>query len=971
MQKEKVRVYALARELNMESKDLLDLCRQAGMDLKNQLSSIDPEQKDSIVQLVKRGGSAPATAAPAAAAPTLPSFGKKPLRNLAPARPRPTPETLRPAVSPARPAADLPAAATAAPARGAEPMGPGIEEIEEPDLAGTVFAEPVSEPGKTREYEAAELAGPVEDGTEAGVAPVQARTPEAPAAPTRPDAGQPPGGSAPAPGFPARPAPASPSERKVRVLGGPRPLRDSRVRPQPKVATPKPLGGIPLAAPPKKPVVAKETKKPEEKKQIPLQRFSKEMMADMQRKGKVVRPEDIVDPSKKAATVVIDDEEEDGRGAKDKKKKAGIGDRQQRKQAREKRAQERKQQGALVLDLTEEEQRTRVGHRKDKKHKAAAAAVRQNRAVVMLPITVRALSEALGLKSGQLLFKLLNHGMPPTVNINSTVEATVAEEIALDVGCELEIKRPLDVEDVLLESLNKPDGEEELVPRAPVVTVMGHVDHGKTSLLDRIRKSNVAATEAGGITQVIRAWRVEHNHKFITFLDTPGHEAFTKMRARGAQVTDIAVIVVAADDGVMPQTVEAVNHAKAAGVSLVVAINKTDMPNANVERTKQQLYGLEVFPDNMGGDTPFVETSAVSGKGIDELLESILLVAELKELRANPNRPAKGMCLEAMLSEGEGVLATLLVQSGTLHKGDVILCGAAYGRIRQMYSDLGQSIDEAGPSMPVRITGLDAVPNADDPFVVVPELSTAREIAEKRKGKLREAAQPTRTPLDLARLGATPIQKLNVILKADFRGSIEAIRKELEKLKHEEVEVNLLHDATGGISESDVTLALTSPENTMIVGFNVVPDDRAKALAEERGIPIRQYNVIYMLTDDIRAALEGKLKPRQEVIHLGRAVVRETFKVSRVGTIAGCYVTQGLIKRSSKVRLIRDGVVIYPPPEKTASLDSLKRFRDDVSEVREGFECGLKIAGYDDVKVGDVVEAYRIEEVQRTLDQSK
>jgi translation initiation factor IF-2 len=489
-------------------------------------------------------------------------------------------------------------------------------------------------------------------------------------------------------------------------------------------------------------------------------------------------------------------------------------------------------------------------------------------------------------------------------------------------------------------------------------------------LLDRIRKSNVAATEAGGITQVIRAWRVEHDNKFITFLDTPGHEAFTKMRARGAQVTDIAVIVVAADDGVMPQTEEAINHAKAAGVSLVVAINKVDLPNANVERTKQQLYGQEVLPDNMGGDTPFVETSAATGKGIDELLESILLVAELKELKANSKRPARGVCLEAMLSEGEGVLATLLVQNGTLHKGDVVFCGASYGRIRQMYDDQGRSINEAGPSVPVRITGLDLIPNADDPFYVVPELATAREIAEKRKYKQREASQTPRTPLDLSRLGQVPIQKLNIILKADFRGSIEAIRKELDKLKHEEVEIHILHAAIGGISESDVQLAMTSPQDTMILGFNVVPDDRAKALAEDRGVPIRQYNVIYMLTDDVRAALEGKLRPRQEVIHLGRAVIRETFKVSRVGTIAGCYVTQGVIRRSAKVRLIRDGVVIFPPPDKNVGLDSLKRFKDDASEVREGFECGLKIAGYDDVKVGDVIEAYRIEEVQRTLDQA-
>jgi translation initiation factor IF-2 len=439
------------------------------------------------------------------------------------------------------------------------------------------------------------------------------------------------------------------------------------------------------------------------------------------------------------------------------------------------------------------------------------------------------------------------------------------------------------------------------------------------------------------------------------------------MRARGANVTDIAVIVVAVDDGVMPQTEEAINHAKAAGVSIIVALNKTDLPNANIRKTEQQLYGLGVLPDNMGGDAPFVQTSAATGKGIDDLLEAITIVAELKELKANPKKPARGTVLEAMLTEGEGVKATLLVQDGTLHRGDVILCGATYGRVRAMYSDLGQPNEDAGPSVPVRITGLDEVPNADDPFQFAQDMATGRAVAERRRDRQQEASMIRREPLRLESLSETKVAELKVILKADFRGSIEAIKKELEKFHHEEVRIRILEAAIGGITENDVWLALASPQDTIIVGFNVVPDERARALAEERKVQIREYDIIYRLTEDIRSALEGKLKPREEVIHLGRAIVRETFKISRVGTIAGCVVTQGTIERSAKVRVIRDGVVVYPPADRTASLESLKRFKEDAREVREGFECGMKIAGYDDVKVGDAIEAYRIEQVQRTL----
>jgi translation initiation factor IF-2 len=659
--------------------------------------------------------------------------------------------------------------------------------------------------------------------------------------------------------------------------------------------------------------------------------------------------------------------EEDDRGGR---RPGQVGDRRSRHEKRAERQKARKgregEAGRGDVALLDEETTGRPGKRLVKLRKHHGPQPRKGKVPIEVPITVRALSEAIGVRSGDLLFKLREHGITAN-HLNVIVEPDVALTLALDYGSELEVKRPPDAEEQLLANLQQPDRPEDLVPRAPIVTVMGHVDHGKTSLLDKIRQSNVAATEAGGITQVIRAWRVEHDGRPITFLDTPGHEAFTKMRARGAHVTDIAVIVVAADDGVMPQTEEAINHAKAAGVSMVVAINKVDLPNANVNRTRQQLYGLNVLPDNMGGDVPFVETSAATGKGIDELLENILLVAELKELKANPNKPARGTCLEAMLSEGQGVVATLLVQDGTLHKGDVVLCGASYGRVRALYDDLGRAIEEAGPSVPVRLTGLDEVPNADDPFQTVPDLATAREVAEKRQSRQQQAAITHREPVRLEDLSAAKVAELKVILKADFRGSIEAIRKELEKLHHEEVRVRILEAAIGGITENDVWLALTSPQDTLIVGFNVVPDERARALADERGVQLREYNIIYQLTDDIKAALEGKLKPHEEVIHLGRASVRETFKISRVGTIAGCYVTQGKIERSAKVRVIRNGIVVYPPADRTASLESLKRFKEDVREVAQGFECGIKIAGYDDVKVDDVIEAYRVEQVQRKL----
>lgn len=933
---EKTRVYALARELNVESKDLLDLCRQAGIDVKNQLSSLDPEQRDAVLVLLKKGGAgggAPATgtAAPPkqAMAPVIPVV-QTPVRNLNPLRPKP-PVLNKPVEKPttaSAPAESAPAAPAPAQTSGDKPIAAQLTETPAP-----------AKPSET-------------------APPKPVETPPANVPPTAP-------------------------QRQVPVLGGANKMRNLDQSPRPEGGASR--GRIPrpgerrpatpyvhLAQNPqfvKKPL--KDEKKPAEvTAQKPLMRLTPDQL---KQGSKPVKAEDLMNKALTPEQVVPVSDIEDDDDGKGKSRPGQVAGRDRRHADRQARTKVRKdRQGPEVIGrgrpadfkIEDDTPRHRAEKIRHKMHRHTQP--RKGKVPLFLPITVRSLCEALGVKSGDLLFRLAGHGLA-NVNINSSLEPMMAEMVAVDLGCELEIKKPADVEEDLLEEYRQPSDPEKLVSRAPIVTIMGHVDHGKTSLLDKIRASNVAATEAGGITQVIRAWRVTHDGKPITFLDTPGHEAFTKMRARGAQVTDIAVIVVAADDGVMPQTMEAINHAKAAGVSIVVAINKVDVPNANLNKTKQQLYGQGLLPDNMGGDVPFIETSAVKGTGIDLLLENLSVVAELKELKADPTKPAEGTCLEAMLSEGEGVQATLLVREGTLHKGDIVLCGASFGRVRALYDDLGRPIQEAGPSVPVRITGLDEVPNADDPFLVVPDLSVAREIADKRKLRNQEASMIKREPVRLETLGDKKIDELKVIVKADFRGSVEAIRKELEKLHHEEVRVRILHSAIGGITESDVQLALTSPDDTIIVGFNVVPDGGARTLAEERGIQIREYNIIYNLTDDIRSALEGKLKPEERVIHLGRAIVRDTFKISRVGTIAGCFVTEGTIERSAKIRLIRQGVIIFPPPERTASLDSLRRFKEDVREVNKGFECGMKIVGYDDLKVDDVIEAYRIEQVQRTL----
>jgi translation initiation factor IF-2 len=954
--RDKVRVYILARELDIDTADLLRLCKQAGYDVKNQLSNLDPDQQTKLEEMVKKGSKSAPSTAPAKPVTKVIAPDERPVPNLA------TRPVKREAEAPRAPVVEEPSVAVAEPA--SVPDTPTTAPESAPTRTAAVggSAAPLVKdriPNLTTRPNSGAAKAPTQPApssvAQTETAPKHEPAPRTPSYTTPTKSPQDLGKSTSAPaakdGGSAAPSARRPDHGTRRPP--PPPTHMQHLKPIP----PPTLKQQPKAAPPKEgPKIAK-----------PIIALTPQQIVDHHTKP--IKPEDLLRPQ----VPVVDDQiaDDDETGKKDKKR--AIPGREDRQKKRNIRAEERKSAKTGVeivggkIIVSEEETR----HRRSGRIKPKGKTVIKQRATSLIleaPITIRLLSEEMGIRAAELLFKLKDHGMQGNLNINSVIEPDVAELVATDFGCALTVKAPQTAEQMYLDTLEPEDKPEDLVLRAPIVTVMGHVDHGKTSLLDRIRRSNVVDTEAGGITQVIRAWRVDHNGKPVTFLDTPGHEAFTKMRARGAQVTDVAVIVVAADDGVMPQTEEAIAHAKAAGVSLVVAINKTDMPSANVQRTRQQLYGLGVLPDNMGGDTPFIETSAATGKGIDELLEALALVAELKELKANPNKHAKGTCLEANLTEGEGVNATLLVGDGTLRRGDVILCGAASGRVRQMYNDLGKPITEAGPSVPVRITGLDIVPNASDTFQVLPDLNVAADIAEHRLQKQRVTTVTKRPPLTLERLTETKIEELKVILKADFRGSIEAIRKELDKLQHAEVRVRVLEAGIGAITENDVWLALASPEDTMIVGFNAVPDDRALALAEEKGVQIREYNIIYNLTNDIRAALEGKLKPREEVVHLGRAIVRDVFKISRVGTIGGCYVTQGNIKRNAKVRVIRDGVVIYPPPDRAAGLESLKRFKEDVGEVREGFECGIKVAGYDDIKVGDVIEAFRIEHVQRTLE---
>ncbi len=620
------------------------------------------------------------------------------------------------------------------------------------------------------------------------------------------------------------------------------------------------------------------------------------------------------------------------------------------------RGEKQKLKKQNTRDYQSQREKERVAMEKMRKQGVEKAKKQPLQITVPDEITVGELASRLKITAGEVIKKLMGLGVMATVN--QTIDYDTAYLVADELGAKVTREVVVTIEERLFDESE--DKAEDLVPRSPVVCVMGHVDHGKTSLLDAIRHTNVTAGEAGGITQAIGAYRVKVNDREITFLDTPGHEAFTAMRARGAKSTDIAILVVAADDGIMPQTVEAINHAKAAGIDIVVAINKMDKPGANPDNVKQELTKYNLVPEEWGGDVICVPVSAVTGEGLDDLLENLLLVADMKELKANPNRRAKGLVIEAKLDRGRGPVATVLVQNGTLHSGDIVIAGTAVGRVRAMTDDKGRNVKSAGPSVPVEIIGLAEVPESGDEFAAVEDERMARELAEQRREKTKEEQFKANAKVNLNDLFAQiseGVKDLNIIVKADVGGSAEAVKQSLEKLSNEEVRVNIIHTAVGGITEGDVMLAAAS--NALIIGFNVRPDKNALDSAEKQNVEIRTYRIIYECIEEIEAAMKGMLAPKTHEVLQGHAEVRQTIHVPNVGTIAGSYIQDGKVTRNSQIRVVRDGVVIFED-----RISSLKRFKDDAREVVAGYECGIGLERFNDIKEGDILEAYVIEEIK-------
>jgi len=900
------RIYALAKELKVDSKELVDICAAAGITGKGSaLASLSDEEAEKLRSHMSGAAAGPASRASSPKASSGPVAPKRPSKPAAR-------EGKMPVISASRAAGPL------AGIRKPKTVEPEAVEPTEPTPAAPT--EPTAPPKK-------EAQGPRSPGPLARVMKREDYI-----------------GPANTTGKLRNISESTPSN------GGSKPSGTGVQRGRPGIKfAPIPASGQP--APEAKPKTDEPTQKPDMK-----------LPADALRAGKgggkplsshLRRHEESLESAKKKEA------DEKAKGKRGASKTPMLGGREQRQLGRQRQPQRRGSMDGRPRRF-----------RRTRRSGVNSAAPRKNKVSLQLPCTVRELSEAAGVQANQILRILMEEGVMTTIAAQMDPELT--ELVAAELDFDIVLKEAVSFEDQLLVGiLNQEDAEEDLVPRPPVITFLGHVDHGKTSLLDRIINTDVVSGESGGITQHIRAYAVDRDGRQISFVDTPGHEAFTEMRARGANVTDIAVLVVAADDGIMPQTEEAISHARAAEVPIVVALNKTDLPGVDINRAMQGLAANELLPSEWGGEVEVIKTSAITGDGIDDLLETLLTVAELHEYQANPNRPAIGTCLEAQQETGRGVVAKVIVQNGTLRVGDVIVCGQTYGRVKALYETLhpDRRLEEAGPSTPVNLTGLNIAPGAGDHFYVLDDIADARTIAESRSDSEREntlnvGIQHVTLENLFERLeGADEIQTLNLILRADVRGSIEAIQKELQKLDHPEVKIKLLQATVGGITEADVTLADAS--DAIILGFNVVADESARMLADARGVQIKRYQIIYKITEDLKAALEGLLTPEQREIDLGRALVQQTFKISRVGTIAGCRVLAGTIERNSRARVIRDNTILGDYP-----IDTLRREKDDSKEVREGMECGIKLSGFNDVKEGDIFEVYRIDSVGRTFDET-
>lgn len=962
------RIYALAKELNIDGKKLVELCTKAGIQGKG--SALASLEDDELVKLraFLDGGAARQAAAP------------QPLVRTADVLSRPVAGsvTLPPPPPPTR----------AAPLRTRPTVEPTVEPVVPPVVEAPVEVSPPAIVAKAAEpvTHAAPPAAPESEA--AAVAPVAPpTTPPEVKARSAIKVGSKTASTSASALAPQRGDPLSRRTGGIKVLDTAAkkpPLDEKKKEGEGSSARPgRRTPGVRFADMPDVKQPAPSPAAPQQRAQKPVIKLAGEMI----RKVGASPLGTITDKIKKEHEKKLDDAKKGKPGAgaaaakpgKPGKKGRGVNEAEPGLgglgDIRADRQKLRKTTAKVGGQTREEEDTGRRRRRTLVRRKVhgSTAAPRKDKVQIELPCTVRTFSEAAGVSAAQVMKVLM--GMGIMANINGPIQNDYVELLAAELGLDLEFKQPESLEDTVMARFEAEEEDEaSLLPRPPIVTFLGHVDHGKTSLLDKLIGINVVSGEAGGITQHIRAYTITtKDGRRVSFVDTPGHEAFTEMRARGANVTDIAVLVVAADDGMMPQTEEALSHAKAAGVPIVVAMNKVDLPGADQQKVLQQLATAGLLPSEWGGEVEVIRTSAMTGEGMDNLLETLLVTAELHDYKANAARPATGTCLEAEQEAGRGIIAKLMVQNGTLSEGDIIVCGAAHGRVKAMYDTLRPRVKlkTAGPSVPVNVTGLDIAPQAGEKFYVLSDIGEARQLAGQRASHSRnESLSGSSTKVsfedfqkrlvDGSLAPNEDVATLNLIIRADVRGSIEAILNELGKLDHPEVKIKVLQASVGGISVADVTLAHAS--GAVIVGFNVIPDETARALAEERQVEIRRYEIIYKVSDDIKLLLEGKLKPEERIIDLGRALVKQVFTISRVGAVAGCQVIQGSIERGCRIRINRDSRTIGD-----YAIDSLKREKDDAKEVARGMECGIKLAGFNDIKEGDILEAYKIEEVARTL----